>query len=185
MSICASVRSHSLWDFSRCRNSIVCSENYPANHRQNFAANICVARSDADPIIRYRKTPARCPAASDRRWRTVPSDRISDGIRTFPQIPRSLLFDLSHSAARNVAIHPRTQRSASIYHFSNRVRFGSQAFPSIVIDYFGRGKLWLPLSFSLQKLASHLPHQVFAMAFYCRLENCRPCCGAAFVGTDH
>jgi hypothetical protein len=28
-----------------------------------------------------------------------------------------------------------------------------------------------PLSFSLQKLASHLPHQVFAMAFYCRLEN--------------
>jgi hypothetical protein len=111
-------------------------------------------------------------AASGRRWRTVPCDRISNGIRTLPQIPRSLLLDLPHSAARNVAIHPRTQRSASICRLSDRVRFGSRAFSSIVIDRFANGQLRLPLSFSVQKLASRrvVLQQVF---------------GIAFVDTDH
>jgi hypothetical protein len=98
-----------------------------------------------------------------------------------------LLLAVSHSAARTVAIHPRTRRSASICHLSNHVQFGSQAFSSIAIDHFGGRKLWLPLPFSLQKLVPRLclPQQMFGIALTVSVKIVGMFCDAALVGTDH
>jgi hypothetical protein len=71
------------------------------------------------------------PVAICQRWRTILCDRISNGIRIFSQILRSLLVDLSRLVARSVSIHPRKQRSASMDQLAIHVQFGSRALSPI------------------------------------------------------
>src|SRR5215475_14038131 len=68
-------------------------------------------------------------AAISRIWRPFPCHRTSDGTRTWSQIGRSFLFDLSRLSAKCVPSPSRKSSSASIRHASV-LRFVSLAFPS-------------------------------------------------------
>ena len=76
------------------------------------------------------------PVAICRRWRTIPFDRTSDGIRIASQIERSFLLDVSRLSARCVASPRRESCSASIGHASV-VRFPSLAFPYLFNGWLG------------------------------------------------
>src|SRR5215510_2388618 len=75
-------------------------------------------------------------AAISRIWRPFPCHRTSDGTRTWSQIGRSFLFDLSRLSAKCVPSPSRKSSSASIRHASV-LRFVSLALPYLFHGWLG------------------------------------------------